>query len=527
MRSRDRTGSLPPLTALAATAVLAVTALPPLVGADAHADTDPRPGRPTRAPGLYTPPAGEEAYRHLLQLVQRRAPRDAAGVLAMIRTPRAVWLGDQSPAEVESQVRATTRAAARQGVLPVLALYDIPGRDCGNYSAGGAPDSAAYRSWIDAVARGIGDRPVLVVLEPDALALLPQDCPDTGSWYDSGPGRDPGAGRDPDAGSDTPDEDWFGLGHRRPGGRDWPHLGDSLNGLGRPGWRPFHRAARGGTPGRPDRRDAAPADPFRAEPADWKTRERYAELNYAVDVLEPLPGTRVYLDAGHSAWHRVPQIVPRLLAGGVSRASGFFVNVSGYQSDEANVWYGRLISSCLAHAARGGDPAACPTQDWPRDRAQAWLDAHLGTLDPARMKHFVTDTSRNGRGPWTPPPARHSDPQDWCNPPGRGLGARPTLHTPDPLQDAALWVKTPGESDGQCLRGAGGPEDPERGTADPAPGRWFPAQALELVRLARPDIVPEWVGVLGARGLFPATPVHPDHPAPMDPAEPVPPDPPG
>ncbi|MBK5249795.1 MAG: glycoside hydrolase family 6 protein [Actinomycetales bacterium] len=36
--------------------------------------------------------------------------------------------------------------------------------------------------------------------------------------------------------------------------------------------------------------------------------------------------------------------------------------------------------------------------------------------------------------------------------------------------DAYLWIKVPGESDGQCYRGAGGPCDPERGMVGTAGG---------------------------------------------------------
>ncbi len=43
----------------------------------------------------------------------------------------------------------------------------------------------------------------------------------------------------------------------------------------------------------------------------------------------------------------------------------------------------------------------------------------------------------------------------WCNPPGRALGEAPTTKTADALVDAYLWVKRPGESDGECK---GGPE---------------------------------------------------------------------
>nr|WP_307826798.1 glycoside hydrolase family 6 protein [Streptomyces pactum] len=744
--------------AVTAAAVTATAAVPtPATGHGepaARAATTP----PSR---LYTPPADSAAYHQLARLVKARAHRDAAGLLTMIRTPHAVWYGDQAPAEVEREVRDTTRAAARQHRLPVLTLYNVPGRDCANYSAGGAPDADAYRAWIDAVARGIGDRDALVILEPDSLTLLPQDCPDgegaeeepdgdtggeddpeesaeDGEYADEGEEGDGGDGDEDGDGDGWPGDrspqdhldglddrfrDWNPLARREragrapaspeshrgagsgprgsgprtpgrapagptpgpggtgsaapgPGGTDpaptasggtapgsadagVPRPGGAGDtgeqgagrpgGAGRPRPRPRAGASGAGGPGRPRRgrgtarvgadTDGAgqptvpavppgngsggvtapsttgvpsgpqgpgagrpqgpsggdepgaampgpstapagngaglpgaaapsgigagtpgaaaapesaavpespvasgngaagsarpsgpggPAEPsgpgehvessraaggsgdragdpsrFAAEPADERTAARYAAIRYAVDTLEPLPRTRVYLDAGHPGWHTVRSIVPRLLAAGADRATGFFLNVSGYRSDDENAWYGRLVSSCLALAGHGHDPASCADRDWSRQEARAWLGARAEVLDPARMKHFVTDTSRNGQGPWRPPAGRHPDPQDWCNPPGRGLGARPTLRTDDPLHDAALWVKTPGESDGGCLRGGPGPKDPERGMVAPPAGEWFATQALELVRLARPGIIPEWVGMIGARGLFP------------------------
>jgi len=56
--------------------------------------------------------------------------------------------------------------------------------------------------------------------------------------------------------------------------------------------------------------------------------------------------------------------------------------------------------------------------------------------------------------------------------------------------DAYLWIKVPGESDGKCYRGTGGPLDPARGIEDPAAGQWFPQQARELVALASPALAP-------------------------------------
>ncbi|MYQ40973.1 endoglucanase [Streptomyces sp. LamerLS-316] len=388
---------------LACTAALLLTAQAVAAGPAEGVRGDAAASRTgDRGARLYAPDANPGAYSQALDLVRHGKVRDAAGIVAMARTPHAVWFGDQSPAVVEKEAKRVAGEAARQQAVPVFALYNVPGRDCANYSGGGASTTAEYRAWIDAVARGIGNRDALVVLEPDSLALLPADC-----------GQDDAEGT--------------------------------------------------------------------------KTAARYTEVNYAVDTLEPLARTKVYLDTGHQGWHSVNSIVPRLLEGGVERATGFYTNASNYHTEDANTWYGTLISSCLAYVDKGGDSADCPNQYWPRTDAQAWLDAHVDT-DPARMKHFVTDSSRNGRGTWTAPADKYTDPQEWCNPPGRGLGARPTTRTGDPLHDARLWIKIPGESDGLCLRGTEGPEDPERGTVDPAAGAWFPQQALELVKLAEPPL---------------------------------------
>jgi len=105
----------------------------------------------------------------------------------------------------------------------------------------------------------------------------------------------------------------------------------------------------------------------------------------------------------------------------------------------------------------------------------------------AGLKRFVIDSSRNGQGPWTPP--AYPDQQDWCNPPDRGLGVRPTAATGNALLDAYLWVKIPGESDGECTRGlgpGGTTVDPEWGIVDPAAGAWFADMALQLVHNAAP-----------------------------------------
>ncbi|MFF5717474.1 glycoside hydrolase family 6 protein [Streptomyces buecherae] len=91
---------------------------------------------------------------------------------ALADQPTAEWIGDQ-PRQEAHRVTESARASGR---TPVLVGYHIPYRDCGNHSAGGAPDGAAYRRWANDLAAGIGDREALVVLEPDAVAQVVDGC---------------------------------------------------------------------------------------------------------------------------------------------------------------------------------------------------------------------------------------------------------------------------------------------------------------------------------------------------------------
>ena len=265
----------------------------------------------------------------------------------------------------------------------------------------------------------------------------------------------------------------------------------------------------------------AEADPATAAP------ERFAMLNYAVDVLADLPNVTIY-STGPTApgwgWATSPTA---WFEAGVADVDGFFLNVSNYQYTTNNVHYGYWISACIAYAADvvEGDFFGCPNQYWNGGPLPAKIAVLLGewngvalssfgewnddandpalntsgiTLryatmlgDTAPTSRYVIDTSRNGQGPWQPP--AYPDPQDWCNPPDRGIGLAPTLDTGETLVDAYLWIKIPGESDGECTRGlgpAGETIDPEWGIIDPAAGDWFPDMALELAANADPKLRP-------------------------------------
>lgn len=153
---------------------------------------------------------------------------------------------------------------------------------------------------------------------------------------------------------------------------------------------------------------------------------RLALLRDAVEVLSAA-GAAVYLDGGNADWMSVATAADRLKKAGVDKARGFALNVSNFVPSKETIIYGRMVSQSL-----GGKP-------------------------------FVVDTSRSGQG---------VDPGgEIINPPGRGLGERPTGSTGDGLVDAFLWLKRPGESDG------------DRAGAPPA-GSWYAEYALELCRNA-------------------------------------------
>lgn len=247
-----------------------------------------------------------------------------AGLLDRIaKVPQGLWMGGWNSNIFRAVDHFVARAKA-DGSVPVMIAYNIPLRDCGQYSQGGLSTKEGYQRWIRNVQAGIGHDAAVVILEPDALA----------------------------------------------------HLQECLS--------------------------------------DAQKKERLFLLNDAVRVLRMGQQTAVYLDSGHPAWNPAEVMAERLKAAGVEYANGFSLNVSNYRTTEECLAYGKKISALL-----GG-------------------------------KHFIIDTSRNGAGPYT---AARNEEETWCNPPGRKIGASPTTQTGEPLCDGFLWLKRPGESDGECGRG--------------------------------------------------------------------------
>ena len=289
--------------------------------------------------GGANPLAGKRLYvdpnstaKREAETLRRSRPQDAALLSQIADQPVARWLGGWV-GDIGREVDAAVSTITGTGSLPVFVAYNIPGRDCGQYSAGGANGGDAYRRWMGAFASGLRGRPALVVLEPDALAGM--DC---------------------------------------------------LNASGQ--------------------------------------QQRLALLREAVQVLK---GQRanVYIDAGNARWKSAEIMADRLRQAGVAQADGFSLNVSNYIDNAANIAFGERLSRLL-----GG-------------------------------KHFIIDTSRNGLG----------STRDWCNARHQALGVAPTTRTGHPLVDAFLWIKQPGESDGNCQGG-------------PKAGSWWGDIALELSRAA-------------------------------------------
>lgn len=133
-------------------------------------------GSVTMAGTAPNPLAGARLYvdrytqaRRQAEEWRRSRPADAAQMQKIASQPQAVWFGDWSR-DIRGDVDRVVSAAARAGAMPVLVAYNLPNRDLGSYSAGGAGGADAYRRWIRGFAAGLEGRPAVVILEPDALA---------------------------------------------------------------------------------------------------------------------------------------------------------------------------------------------------------------------------------------------------------------------------------------------------------------------------------------------------------------------
>jgi len=144
-------------------------------------------------------------------------------------------------------------------------------------------------------------------------------------------------------------------------------------------------------------------------PKDLK-EDRYSMIRDAARILGNNPNIHAYIDAGHPSWVEAKEMSTRLKNVDIDRVRGFSLNVSNYISTNNNIQYGSELSKLTGGA------------------------------------NFIIDTSRNGSGP--------NENHEWCNPSGVSTGEAPYYSHKDGIKlDGALWIKTPGESDGNCNGG--------------------------------------------------------------------------
>lgn len=128
--------------------------------------------------GETSPLAGERLYanpytaaaREVRELEEEGRIDEARLMRQLAEQPAAEWfVGDRE--DPESRARMVTMAAEEVGAVAVVSAYNIPHRDCGGNSAGGAENRNAYREWIQELAYGLADRESVVIYEADAVAL--------------------------------------------------------------------------------------------------------------------------------------------------------------------------------------------------------------------------------------------------------------------------------------------------------------------------------------------------------------------
>ncbi|MCR6032688.1 endoglucanase [Nocardioides sp. zg-579] len=181
-----------PLAALATTAVVALTAsatmTPDIAGArpqasaatttiDAAAQKSTGKSTGTKADKGKGKGKNKDPRRTQGLFVDQRMPAVTEGETrhrTIAKRSQALWLGiEYYPThQVRDVVRDYTFLAAAARKTPVLVVYSIPDRDCGQHSAGGAADAASYKAWVKKVAAGIRGSKPLVVLEPDAIPFI-------------------------------------------------------------------------------------------------------------------------------------------------------------------------------------------------------------------------------------------------------------------------------------------------------------------------------------------------------------------
>ena len=422
---------------------------------------------------FYAPVPEDAALTQVRALLKARDVPDARKLADLITTPHAVWFSSGTPAEVTKAVHQTMAAADCEHHVPVLVAYNVPYRDCAQYSGGGATDTAAYKAWIDGFAQGIGKGKAVVILEPDGLGLIPYNTTINGV-------------------------------------AEWckPTVTDSSgNTIPAPGASPEERYAQ----------------------INYAVDSIESQAPQAAVYLDSTHSA--WLGVGEAAYRLTKAGVARA-QGFFLNVSNYHLTSD---STQFGTWVSMAIAAPSGAPAwtfdsSGNfhfdwlpsqyDPAMNYTVDYSPDYAAtvtAGIQSFMGSAVAAT--HFVIDTGRNGQGPLNASPYALTpynqstavigglNSGNWCNAFGAGAGMRPSANTGVALLDAYLWVKIPGESDGSCDIAGGARAwdfaaynpwglsgdaenhfDPLWGMIDPVAGAWFAAQALQLAQDANPSL---------------------------------------
>ena len=84
--------------------------------------------------------------------------------------PVSFWYGERNGKEMEKIDYSLQRLLRRTyPQLPVLVVYNMPNRDIGQYSKGGAKTRESYLNFLKSFADGIGKNKPILIYEPDSL----------------------------------------------------------------------------------------------------------------------------------------------------------------------------------------------------------------------------------------------------------------------------------------------------------------------------------------------------------------------
>jgi cellulose 1,4-beta-cellobiosidase len=254
---------------------------------------------------------------------------------------------------------------------------------------------------------------------------------------------------------------------------------------------------------------------------------------YALNKLHAIPNVYNYMDIAHSAWLGWPSNMnntPTVYNTVVKATTAGYASIDGFISDTANYTPTQepLLTNPTLQVNGTQIDSVTFYQFNPTFDELSYDTAMYNTLVSAGFpssKRFLIDTSRNGWGPTHPTTITQASDAttyvndnkidqrpfrgDWCNQNNAGIGARPTdepFGTSSPIE-AFVWIKPPGESDGDyptSTHSHGDPHCDPSGTNtdgngntystgsipgfDVPAGQWFPAEFQMLVRNAFPGL---------------------------------------